>query len=546
VKQWSAPEVVFPGLAANAAYCAAPIAAQAATSVSDNIAKPTDGKVPDRLDEALQYAVALTEKDPRNVAAIVRYLGWDGHDATNEGQPGRQVDLPPRRLRHVVERAVRGLRTDGTVPEAVERSIALVERSLPILDMELCEALLNARLCYVRFSCGALATAAAVFRKQSPFEIVRLGCSVGLVKSGTVAGINQLAAQARSLMRSRGWANVIELTDDAQAMLGPSASRRFTEEAVRTVERFEWLDQNKGCFWYMPDRGRRSNRLVDQIQRILAATPRIRLAELRSAIRRNNGFGSFAPPLGVLASICRRLLFVQIDGDAIVRVPDLAQWDLVLSPNETILVDVLRSHGPVLGREQFLEYCRERGMNEDTFNLFTSHSVILNLIAPGMYALVGATIPAGTIDAVGRLSSNNNPAKADHGCLSDGRIFLSWKLDSNTMRSGVLRVPEPMNASVEGEFRLKTIANRELGCIQVFQRACWDVRRLLQYACSEAEDTLVIVLNLRDYNAIGILGDETIADQIKAGDFDLDAVLVDTDQQTKERDGASASPSIAV
>jgi hypothetical protein len=545
VKHWSVPEVVFPGLVPDAALYAAAHAAHAATSVIGSMVEPTDGKVPERLDEALQYAVARIEKDPQNVAAIVRYLGWDGHDATNEDRPGRPAGLPRQRLQHIVERAIRELRADGTVPEVVERSIALVERSLPILDMELCKTLLNARLCYVRFTCRALASAAVVFRKQSPFEIVRIGRSVGLVKSGTAADINQLAARAQGLMRSRGWANIIELTDDAQGMFGPNANRGFTEAAVRTVERFEWLDQDKRCFWYMPDCGRLSNRLVDQIQRILAVTPRIRLAELRSAIHHANGLRSFAPPLDALASICRRLLFVQIEGDTVVRVPGLAQWDTVLSPNETILIDVLRSYGPILSGEQFLEHCRKRGMNENIFNELTSRSVILDAPAPGTYALVGATIPVGMIEAIGGVSTEENLVTADHGCLSDDRVFLSWKLDSSTLRSGVLRVPVTVNTCVEGEFRLKTITNRELGFIQIFQRACWDLRRLLQYAGSETDDTLVIVLSLREHHAIGILVNETIVAQVRAGYFDLDTAPLDADESTEKQADASDSPSIA-
>jgi hypothetical protein len=112
--------------------------------------------------------------------------------------------------------------------------------------------------------------------------------------------------------------------------------------------------------------------------------------------------GNFATPPDVLASICKRLLFAHLEGDAVVHVPGLAQWDAVLDPNETTLVNVLQAHGPVLGREAFLERCCERAMNETTFNQLTSGSVILNIPAPGMYALVGATIPAGTIEAVGR------------------------------------------------------------------------------------------------------------------------------------------------
>ena len=392
--------------------------------------------------------------------------------------------------------------------------------------MDICKALLNARLCYTRFSCGALASAGAVFRRPSPFEIIKVGSSEGLVKSGTSAeSITQLAARAQDLMRSRGCANMMELADAAREIFGSEARQPFIEAAIRTVPRFEWLNQETGWFWYRPDRGHGSNRLVNQIRRILAVTPRIQFADLRSAIGRDHCLRNFAPPTDVLASICQRLLFAHVEGDVVVRIPGLAQWDAVLSSNEKTLVKVLQAHGPVLGRKDFLERCREHAMIDSTFNQFISRSVILNTTAPGMYALIGAKSSAR--ESIRSSSPEAAVVTADHGCLSGERVFLAWKLDPSILRSGVLRVPEPVNTSVEGKFRLKTVTNCELGFIQIFQRACWDVRRLLQYACSETDDTLVIVLSLRDQHAIGILGDETIAALVKSGEFDLDRQSLD-------------------
>jgi hypothetical protein len=55
----------------------------------------------------------------------------------------------------LVGRAIDRLREDGFVPDVVKRAIAVADQSLPILEQELCEALLNAKLCFVRFGCDA-------------------------------------------------------------------------------------------------------------------------------------------------------------------------------------------------------------------------------------------------------------------------------------------------------------------------------------------------------------------------------------------------------
>ena len=507
---------------------------QAAANLANMDADQIPSATPTRLDEALKYAVSRIEKDPRNVETVIHCLGWDGDLAQTEDRVDRPSDSIRDRTKEIVVRAIMRLREDGFVPDAVERSISLIERSVPILEVELCEALLAAKLSFVKFSCDALLAAVQTFREKPPFEIVRLGRQVGLARSGTSEDISKFAARAQDLVRSRGCANMKELTDDARATFGPNTSERFTEAAVRTVGRFEWLDQESGWFWYVPDRGDGANRLATQIQRILAATPSVRLGEVRSAIRRDNGLGGFAPPLGILAAICRRLVFVQVEGDSVVRAPILVQWNAVLAPNEKIFVDVLQSHGPVLGREEFLEHCLERGMNEETFNQFTSRSAILETRDPNTYALIGATVPVTPTEDMGAESNRDLSASINHGFLSESQVFLAWKLQLPTLQSGVLRVPEPMNTFLEGDYKFNTATNRELGLLHFRQRACWDVRPLLRDMGGDAEDTLVIVVGLRDRRAVGFLGDDDVIAGVVSGADGLPAAVPDADQRVGE------------
>jgi hypothetical protein len=102
-------------------------------------------------------------------------------------------------------------------------------------------------------------------------------------------------------------------------------------------------------------------------------------------------------------------------------------------------------------------------------------------------------------------------------------VFLAWKLDASAFRGGVLRLPEPINTFAEGDYRLKTIAGRELGPLNIRQRACWDVRRLLLALGAEVDDTLVIVFNLRDHTAIGVAGEEDAVASVTSGGIEMAA-----------------------
>jgi hypothetical protein len=125
--------------------------------------RQTDVDVPLRLDEALKYAVARIEKDPQKIEIVISYLGWDGRTARRLQELGQSVGLNPERLVPIVACAIDRLRQTGVVPEAVERSLILAESLVPVLETELNEALLDAKLCYQRFACDGLVSAAEVF-----------------------------------------------------------------------------------------------------------------------------------------------------------------------------------------------------------------------------------------------------------------------------------------------------------------------------------------------------------------------------------------------
>jgi hypothetical protein len=468
-----------------------------------------DGKVPERLNEALSYAVARIEQDPDKVKTIVSRLGWDGRQS--EAEPDRPLGGAPEHEKELVGRAIDRLREDGFVPDAVERAIAVAEQSLPILEQELCEALLNAKLCFVRFGCDALMSAAAVFREHPPFEFVRVGRGSGLVRPGTGKGIGQLAAAAQNLMRTRGCANIHALTDRAREIYGPGTTRAFAEAAVRTIAHFEWLDRESGWFWYMPDGADDPNRLASQIKRIMAVAPRIRLAELRSAIRRDHALGSFAPPRNVLASICKRLRFTHVEGDAVVRMLPAPQWKGVLDSDEAALVAILQAHGSPLPRAELLERARERGINDKCFGGPTLRSALLQSPAPDMYALVGT-------DVAPLPPMQETAPVPDHGNLSEGRMFLALEVDSSALQSGALRVP--VSPFAEGDFRLETAAGDALGSIHIHQWECWDVRALLRDAGADIGDVLVLIISPGEHAAIGLIGDRSTAASVTSGEFD--------------------------
>jgi hypothetical protein len=146
-----------------------------------------------------------------------------------------------------------------------------------------------------------------------------------------------------------------------------------------------------------------------------------------------------------------------------------------------------------------------------------SHSLLFEPHDGEAYAIVGTLAPnAGSEPIPAAPAAELSPA-GKHGFLSEGRVFLTWKLQASAFTGGALRMPEPFNTFAEGDYRLKTAVNSELGVLHIRQRACWDVRLLLLTLGGEVGDTLLITLNFRDRTAMASLGDEEMLAQLTSG-----------------------------
>jgi hypothetical protein len=147
-------------------------------------------------------------------------------------------------------------------------------------------------------------------------------------------------------------------------------------------------------------------------------------------------------------------------------------------------------------------------------------------------------LAAGQGDAAAPRGVESISTNGVHGFLPDSRVFLAWKLDSSALRNGVLRVPEPASSLVQGDYRLKAVTGRELSILQVRQLACWDVRGLLRYTAGDLDDTLIIVLDPRDHDATGIVGDETLISRVMSEDFELLMAAAGADEPEEEEERA--------
>ncbi|HSF23096.1 MAG TPA: hypothetical protein VLE20_02635, partial [Blastocatellia bacterium] len=156
---------------------------------------------------------------------------------------------------------------------------------------------------------------------------------------------------------------------------------------------FFWLDESTGWFWL---RSVPRNRLLYQIEKIMAVADRIEVSELRGGLSRFHRLKGFAPPRRVLLELCRQLPEYTVENNVIVADPPL-DWTVVLSEVEQLMVRVLRQAGSVLQTPTFEAICLTAGLNRATFWMYLQYSPIIERYSKGVYGLRGAEIPPGAI-----------------------------------------------------------------------------------------------------------------------------------------------------
>src|SRR5262249_770130 len=100
---------------------------------------------------------------------------------------------------------------------------------------------------------------------------------------------------------------------------GTALDQEVLRHIVETIANFGCLDATHTWFWIRSAR----SRLLNQVQKILAVSPRISLAELRAGVARHHRMDGFAPPRHVLAALCCEVGGCRVVGDQVAADPGL-------------------------------------------------------------------------------------------------------------------------------------------------------------------------------------------------------------------------------
>jgi hypothetical protein len=264
---------------------------------------------------------------------------------------------------------------------------------------------------------------------------------------------------------------------------------------------------------WMPDIPPERNRLRNVSQRMLSVTPRLEVGTIRQGVRRRYRFMRIdvVPPVTVLKAFYRAHPEFVLNEDGTVESAIPLDHRDALGEVERIFVEVLRaSPTGLMDRAEFEEAVTDRGVNINTFSVFTTYSPILVHPRPTFGACGHAVDPAQleALRAVIATRPRERRALA-YDWDEAGNLWLTVSLAN--IGSPVVGIPASISRYIAARrFQARTREGTPAGVIVIDEHgASWGYGPFLRRRGAEPGDVLTLRFDLVSEEVALSLDDET-------------------------------------
>jgi hypothetical protein len=321
----------------------------------------------------------------------------------------------------------------------------------------------------------------------------------------------------------------------AEVVAETSAKIAATEKAAvrRVLDEFSDVQFVEGeWFCHRPTNPER-DRLRNATRKMLSVASPIELGVLRDGLRREyryrgqrriSGWSLLVPPRAVLRAYYGAHPEFAIDDDEMVRSVEPLDYRIELALNDAILVDALRSSPAcVLDRQSLAKECARRSMNVNTFNIYSSYSVVLVRLALDVWSLRGVRVDPAAIEAIREARALRPQEKRvlDHGWTLHGRLWVAARIpEAHDAANMVVGIPAAVRRYISGrEFGATDEDGVGHGCIRISDEGnSWGFGRFLRQRGADQGDILIAEFDLAQDLVTLRLGDDELLDDISPED----------------------------
>lgn len=450
----------------------------------------------------------VPSRNERNRAIAMQYLGLGTHDCSTLEEVGCSFGITRERVRQIVSRDADGLHELGRTP-VVAQIVEIIRDRIPCRAAHL-EALLA-----VEGIIGKGTKLEAILRV---FDIANLPRPCELLGSrGSQIAITEEHVSEATMIRSVAVKQTRKFgcthIDAVHQYLPKKVVKRVSASLITSIVKnhagFRWLDQESGWFWLKRKKG--SNRLKNRIQKVLCVAPKISIAELRGALRRDYR-AYVVPPVRVLREFCDQISGCHVSGEFVVS-DEIKEPDAVLKGDELLIVKILLAKGPVCRRRELQRWAQEKGVSTPSFWQCVNYRPTITRFATGVYGLTGATAPPDLIESM-RPVGPRRRVLLDHGWSDDGKIWIAYEASQALIETGIINIPGGKKSYLQGQYELLTPGGARLGTLTVRDHLAWGLGRFVRRVTIEPGDVMLFTFAPSAKQATIETGDGGLIDQL--------------------------------
>ncbi len=322
--------------------------------------------------------------------------------------------------------------------------------------------------------------------------------------------IRSILKIANDLSNSSGVSNAYMVAAELE-----SQTEIDVTEIIDVLKGHSKVEFLEGPWFWNPEKRRDRNRLRNVTRRILSVTREVSLVDIRTGVARvykfRNSSGSLkyeltSPPISILSRFYAAHPEFEVISDNLVRSVEELDHRQELGATEQTFVDVLRSiSSGVIERQSFAESCMKLGMNENTFNLYTSYSPVLEHVDVDVWALRGAKLDLAAVRAVQQANSARPRSKrvVDAAWTPEGNLRIAARLPS-LMENFVLGIPAGFKDYLtQNSYPALDRIGRSCGSVGISgENMLYGFGAYLRRSGADENDILSIEFNLVDQNVV--------------------------------------------
>jgi len=458
------------------------------------------------LDTGLRRILTTAGVGDRAVAMTFARYGWDGRGQRTLQVVADEFGITRERVRQIVSKSTDRLGR-RYLPQ-LERALRAVADAAPLPSLEAAELLVSTRLSTTPVSPSSLLATADLFGYDVDFCLDEGDGNEQVLAAGA-AGTGPVYAIARKIAGRVGVGNVDEVQAELVAQ-GQTYDRDAVSRLLLASSRIQFLDTD--WFW-IPDIPPERNRLRNVSRQMCSVAGHLDLQTIRQGLRRRYRFRGIdiVPPTPVLQLFYAAHPEFTVSGNGQVGLAQPLDYRDLLGTVERICVDVLRaSPSGLLDRTEFERAVTARGVNANSFSVFTTYSAVLDHPATNIWSVRGAALDPVSVEALRNVLAKRTRHRRtlSYGWDEDGHLVLNVVLGN--VNSPVISIPAAIARYVaDSHFAASTSDGSPAGTITIDPDGySWGYGPFLRRRGAEEGDAIRIEFDLATSCAVISMDDE--------------------------------------